>query len=109
VIGAAIWFWRRRPAWTATLAYQRLRRSLTGAGLPIRDSTAPLALARVAARRLPDVAEPAARLVEGYLEEAFAERAPGPEAIASLKRDLDAVEASIRRAHRARGRRRRAA
>ena len=51
-------------AWTATLGYERLRAALAAAGLPVTDAVAPLALARLVARRLPEAASPAARVVE---------------------------------------------
>jgi transglutaminase-like putative cysteine protease len=102
IAAATFWFWRRGPAWSATLAYTRLRLTLRAAGLPVRESTAPLALAELAARRLPTTAGPAARVVDGYLEEAFAERPVSFETAAALRRDLAAVELAVRQARKSR-------
>lgn len=100
---AAALVWRRRPAWNATLAYERLRAALGGAGLPVTDALAPLALARLVERRLPAAAAPASRVVSCYLEEAFAGRpAPGDE-LAALRTALEGLEralAGVRRSSR---------
>jgi protein-glutamine gamma-glutamyltransferase len=95
---------RRRPRWSATAAYLRLRRALAGAGLAVPDSLAPLALARLASRRLSEAAMPAARVVDGYLAEAYAGQELGEEALARLRADVAAVEAAARRLRSRRGR-----
>ncbi len=96
--------WRRRPAWTATAAYQRLRSALTGAGVPTPPSLGPLAFAQVARRRLPGAAPAVDRLVGLYLAESFAGRAPGDEALAAARAEIEAVEAAVRALRRRRGR-----
>jgi protein-glutamine gamma-glutamyltransferase len=95
----------QRPEWTARSGYERLRAALVEAGAPVADSLAPLALARLAARRLPEVSAPAERLVEGYLREVFAGEPPDAAALARLRADLVAVDSAARRARRMRRRR----
>jgi hypothetical protein len=104
----AVWYWRQRPRWSAVFAYERLRATLANAGLPIRDSLAPLALAELASERLPDAAEPTTRLVAGYLREAYADEPLAEDELPALRTDLEAVERAIRldrKARRRRGRR----
>ena len=94
----AFWYWRQhRPVWTATRVYERLRLAMRAAGLAIPESLAPLALARLAAERLPGAAEPAARVVDGYLREAFAGEQPPAAAVEALRHELDRVEHAGRR------------
>lgn len=95
---------RRRPRWDATAAYLRLRRALAGSGAAVPESLAPLALARLAARRLPDAAAPAERVVAGYLAEAYAGRPLDPARLATLRADVEAVESAARRQRSRRGR-----
>jgi len=101
-VGGALWL-RRRPRWDAVVAYARLRRALAGGGLTVPDSLPPLALARLAARRLPEAAAPAERVVGRYLAEAYAGRELDAAALAALRDDLAAVEAAVRRRARRRG------
>ena len=96
--------WRRRPAWTATAAYARLRAALTGAGVPTPPSLAPLAFARIARRRLPAAAPAVDRLLDLYLAESFAGRVHGPEDLEAARADVEAVEAAVRALRRRRGR-----
>jgi hypothetical protein len=98
---AALWFWRRRTEWSASLAYERLRAALTAAGLPIHDSLAPLALERLAARRLPQAAQSIRAVVDAYLHEAFAGDRPDAAALEPLRQELARVEGATR-AHRRR-------
>jgi hypothetical protein len=64
--------WRRlRPPLTATRAYQRLRRQLVASGLPLADSTGPLAVAVAVADAPAPAAAPARRIVGLYLRESF--------------------------------------
>jgi transglutaminase-like putative cysteine protease len=94
---------RRRAEWSAARAYLRLRQTLAGAGLPVPDSLAPLALAGLVARRLPPAAAPASRVVGTYLRESFAGREPSASERSTLHADLAAVAHA---AHAARRRRR---
>jgi len=104
--GALAWrSWRRRPAWTATLSYRRLRQRLPAAGFAVPDAMAPLALAAAAGRRFPEIHAEIERLVGRYVEEAFAGRLPGPDGLAAARLELAAVERALRRHGSARGRR----
>jgi len=98
-LAAAIGLWRLRgrEPWSATLAYRRLRAALRGGGLPVPDSLAPMALARLADRRLPAARTEASRVVDGYLREAFAGRALQPGELEDLRRCLHVVERASRR------------
>ncbi len=90
--------WRRyRGTFTATRAYRQLRRHLARSGLPLTESTAPLALSRTAAGRWPGAAEPTARVVGLYLRESF-----GAEPLDDAERqELRIALGSARRALRA--------
>lgn len=101
-LGALLW--RRRPAWTATAAYARLRAALTGAGVPIPASLAPLALGRLASRRLPEAAPAVDRLLDLYVAESFGGRAPSAPDLAAARADVEAVEAAVRALRKRRGR-----
>lgn len=105
---ASFWIWRRRPEWRAALAYERLRAALAGAGLPVRDSLAPLALERLAARRLPHAASSVRAVVEAYLREAFAGDRLDASALEPLRGELARVETAARALRRRRPRRDRA-
>jgi len=102
-----VWL-RRRPRWTATAAYLRLRRILATGGLAVPESLAPLALANQAARRWPESAAATRRVVELYVREAFAGVAGRDDEVAELRADLRLVESASRRRRRrgAAGRRR---
>ena len=101
-VAGAGWLWRRRPPWTATRAYGRLRAALAGAGLPVTDALAPLALARLVERRLPAASPAASRVVSLYVREAFAGCPPDPAELASLVGALDGVDRATRAARRTR-------
>ena len=87
-----------RAPLTATRAYRRLRRRASGAGLAIPDSVAPLAFRRAAALRYPQAAEPAARVVELYLRESFAERPLADDELDQLREALSQAERWLRKA-----------
>lgn len=87
-----------REPLTATRAYRRLRRRATGAGLEVPDSVAPLAFRRAAARRYPQAAEWAAKVIELYLRESFAERPLAEGELAELKEALTQAERGLRKA-----------
>ncbi|HVF61787.1 MAG TPA: DUF3488 and transglutaminase-like domain-containing protein [Thermoanaerobaculia bacterium] len=106
VLGAAlalVWL-RHRPPLTATAAYRALRRRLEREGARLPPSLAPLALRGEAARRHPEVAAPAARIVDLYLRESFG----GMELSAPQREQLHAALRAVRRGVRdgRRGRRR---
>jgi hypothetical protein len=97
VSAAGAWYvLRRRAAWSAARAYELMRATLAAAGLPVPDALAPLALERLVARRLPAAAQPASRLIGGYLAEVFAGRAPKAARLVRLRADLAAVERAAR-------------
>jgi transglutaminase-like putative cysteine protease len=94
---AGIALWRRRPRWSPTLAYERLRATLGGAGLvAVTPAIAPLAFAEAARRRLPAAATELTRLVDVYLGESFAARPASAESLARALADLAAVEGAVR-------------
>ncbi len=92
----SLWAWRRHTAWSATFAYARLRSALAGAGLPVRESTPPLALAALAGRRIPAAAPSVRSLVDAYLRETFAGEALDESALAPLRRSLTEAEGAAR-------------
>ena len=100
---ALVWL-RRRPPLTATAAYRALRRRLERAGARLPPSLPPLALRGEAARRHPEVAAPAARIVDLYLRESFG----GMELSAPQREELHEALRAVRRGVRdgRRGRRR---
>ena len=94
----------RRPEWSATLAYQRLRETLVAADIPVADSLAPLALARRVEGRLPPAGPPASRLVASYVLEAYAGRPPSAAERVRLRADLAEVARAARSARARRNR-----
>ncbi|HEX9671627.1 MAG TPA: DUF3488 and transglutaminase-like domain-containing protein [Thermoanaerobaculia bacterium] len=99
---ALVWL-RRRPLLTATAAYRALRRRLEREGARLPPSLAPLALRGVAARRHPEVAAPAARIVDLYLRESFG----GVELSSPQREELREALRAVRRGVRERRRSRR--
>ncbi len=98
--GGAAWLLRRGGGWTPVRAYALLRATLAGAGLPVADPVAPLALARLVAKRLPAAGAPASRLIDVYVRATFGARAPSLAELGALRADLDAVERAVRAARR---------
>lgn len=109
VTAALVLLARRRSPLTATAAYQSLRRRLERGGGRLPASLAPLALHRVAARRHPEAAAPAARIIDLYLRESFGGAALGEADRTALREALEAIAAEIKAERRAAGRRRQAA
>ncbi|HVS03865.1 MAG TPA: transglutaminaseTgpA domain-containing protein [Thermoanaerobaculia bacterium] len=90
------WHLERRPLSAAT-AYRRLRRRLDGAGLPVPESMAPLALRQAALASFPDAAPATERLIGLYLRESFAgERLHETDRVA-VRRSLRSVEAVLKK------------
>jgi transglutaminase-like putative cysteine protease len=102
LIGAAAWIFLRRRPWNPAIAYAELRRQLAAAELPVVDSTAPLALARLVERRLPAATAPAARVVAAYVRSTFAGHAASSAEVEPLRDDLAAVDRAVRAARRRR-------
>jgi transglutaminase-like putative cysteine protease len=94
VIGMALY--RRRGAWSATLAYSRLRDAVAESGVPVAASLAPLAFGAAARRRLPEAAPAVGRLLESYLAESFAGRVLAAAELEATHADLRAVETAVR-------------
>ena len=71
--------WRRFQRFDAVAAWRRLRHDLARSGLPLDESTPPLALAERARTRFPNLSDPLDELAGLYLRQSFANQA--------LKRD----------------------
>jgi hypothetical protein len=99
---AAVLFWlmRHRRPWDPAIAYADLRRRLSAAELPVVDSTAPLALARLVESRFPAAAVPAGRVIGVYVRSTFAGRTASTAEVERLRDDLAAVELALRAARR---------
>jgi hypothetical protein len=95
--------WRRFQRFDAIAAWHRLRHDLARSGLPLDDSTPPLALAERARTRFPTLSVPLTELVGLYLRQSFAEDALSPGERASLRRLSKDLRAGLRRARRAAG------
>lgn len=87
--------WRRYRRLDATRAYRLLRGSLHRREPAIGVTTAPLAVQRFVETRFPQAAEPAGRLIRGYLLESYAGRGDLEDAT-SLRRCLREVRARLR-------------
>lgn len=104
LLGVAAWLLLRRRPWDPAIAYAELRRQLVAAELPVLESTAPLALARLVERRLPGAAVPVARVVESYVRTTFAGRPASKAEVERLRDDLIAIDVAVRAARRQRRR-----
>jgi protein-glutamine gamma-glutamyltransferase len=92
---ALLWL-RRRPPLTATAAYRALRRRLEREGARLPPSLAPLSVRGEAARRHPEAAAPAARIVDLYLRESFGGMELSPPQREELREALQAVRRGVR-------------
>ncbi|HSM14110.1 MAG TPA: hypothetical protein VLA66_08580, partial [Thermoanaerobaculia bacterium] len=97
--GFGLWL-RRRARASARRSYLALRGALSGAGLAVPESLAPLALARLVERRVPVAARAANRVIACYVREAFAGRAPTVAELGHLRVALVEVERALRAARR---------
>ncbi len=104
VASALVLLARRRGPPSATAAYQALRRAIERDGERLPASLPPLAFHRLAARRHPEAAAPAARIVALYLRESFGGAALAAADHQRLREDLAAVAARIKAERKARRR-----
>jgi transglutaminase-like putative cysteine protease/uncharacterized membrane protein len=107
-LAGGLLLWRRKEEWTATRAYLALRAALAGSGLGLPVWLGPLGLAAFAERRLPAAAPAAGRVVASYLRESFAGEPLPPQALTTLRADLEEVDRAARAALAERRRKRRA-
>ena len=97
IIVAVLLALRYRAPATAAAAYRRLRGRFSARGARLPDSLPPLGFLEVA-RRHPEAAEPAARIVELYLRESFGGHAIDEGERRELKDALGRVARGLRRA-----------
>jgi protein-glutamine gamma-glutamyltransferase len=90
--------WRLRPPLTATKAYQRIRRELGRAGMPLPSSAPPLAVRRQATTRFPTAAHATGRVIDFYLRESFGGHPLAPTDRGALKSALAEARQEMRRA-----------
>jgi transglutaminase-like putative cysteine protease len=91
-LGAMAWLaWRGHRSFDATRAYQALRGRLDQAGIPVRDSTAPLDLERRARERFPELASPTRSIVRSYLAESFGGHVLEPKEVERIRGSLRVV------------------
>jgi transglutaminase-like putative cysteine protease len=90
--------WQRFQRFDAVSAWHRLRHDLARSGLPLDESTPPLALAERARTRFPSLSGPVTELVELYLRQSFAEQILKPEERTRLWRLSKELRTGLRRA-----------
>ncbi len=101
LLSAVLVWWRlRRPRFTATVAYARLRHRLEGGEAPVAPSLGPRALGRLVGRRFPPAAAPAAELIGLYLRESFGGESLGETELRRARELLDAALRELRRRRR---------
>lgn len=99
---AGAWMaWRFRRAFDATRAYERLRALLDRAGLPVKESTPPLALQADTEERFPEIAGPSRRIVDSYLAESFGERPLAAYEAQEVRESLETVGRRLKRLRKA--------
>jgi protein-glutamine gamma-glutamyltransferase len=90
--------WLRASAPSARRAYLRLRRQARMRGVPVDESMPPNVLRTRLAERFPEASAPAGRLVDLYLEEAYAERPLTPAEARELEDLLTRTRRALRKA-----------